>query len=496
MSIDYDENLLLGYVEDELGEADRRRVERWLADDPRLRSLVEGMAADRRRLRESPEPPAPAWIMEEVDRRLERSMLLETPPGEQGQRDVHQRFVFNRVAAYSALAALVLGALTIVLWSVVQLGGDKPAYPAASGPMAMDESAGDSDQTLRREAAEPTRERPAETESGPMMSKSGPAPTPPPAPPAAKAPPSPPVAADPAPVANKAGSSVPRTVEAATEQSVAARQLAAERGEVLRRPEPRQALPSQPTADAAPPRVVQVVVRTRDVDRSLSRLNYVADNIRDAQVQAEPVGGAAMQALAAEAANAQAHGREPVAMDFVRAIKRAKEASSDDRATLAQAAPASAEPRAPSTHARRADKAGSRFMYNLLVPSDQVDQAIELLHTEPNNGDYQQIIVQREREALAEGGVDAPDVLRNWPRLTPDYGNIIRQQLPLVASVGMVDIPVVIEPADGETDVADGGVEPAGANAAATIPPEPEESEAAANDALDSMPPAVAPPNE
>ena len=77
MSERYDENAIIAYVEGDLGPDDRARFERALGADAQLRSLVEDLLRQRRALREWPDEPAPAEVMEGVNQRLERDMLLE-----------------------------------------------------------------------------------------------------------------------------------------------------------------------------------------------------------------------------------------------------------------------------------------------------------------------------------------------------------------------------------------------------------------------------------
>ena len=71
----YDENLILGYVEGELDAAQSAQFEALLAQDPRLRGLVEAMRQDRLALRDLPDAMAPAEVMERVNLHMERAVL-------------------------------------------------------------------------------------------------------------------------------------------------------------------------------------------------------------------------------------------------------------------------------------------------------------------------------------------------------------------------------------------------------------------------------------
>lgn len=111
----YDQNLLLGYVEGDLSPADAARVEKLLADDPRLRTLLEAMRCDRQALRAMPPEAVPAGLMEQITLRLERRMLLDEPtPVEQTRRD-RQTFRLHRTLIYSGLAAMILISAGVVL---------------------------------------------------------------------------------------------------------------------------------------------------------------------------------------------------------------------------------------------------------------------------------------------------------------------------------------------------------------------------------------------
>lgn len=148
----YDENLLLGYVEGELGEADRSTVEAWAEADPRLRQLLRNMASDRRAMRRIEAPTPPAWLMDEVDRRLERSMLLDEAPIETPIGREPPRRVAGRIGMGVAVAAMVVLSAGVIVVSLWNLGGDRIAVDEdgearGSGAVAMNDPAPETDAT-------------------------------------------------------------------------------------------------------------------------------------------------------------------------------------------------------------------------------------------------------------------------------------------------------------------------------------------------------------
>ena len=104
----YDEELFLGYLEDDLTQEQRDRFERELTADPRLFSLVNQMRKDRAALRDLEPQRAPPELMEPVNQRLEREMLLGKVASPEMGSIRTRRFTLGRVTAISALAAMVL----------------------------------------------------------------------------------------------------------------------------------------------------------------------------------------------------------------------------------------------------------------------------------------------------------------------------------------------------------------------------------------------------
>lgn len=129
MTKPYDEQLLLDYIEGNLSPSQRADLERRLQDQPQMLSYLRDMTADREALANLPEPEAPAWIMDEVDRRLERSMLLDfNGPGVDSVVD-RQRNVVRRIAMLSGLAAMFLITGLVVGYSLWGFGD--PGMPVA-----------------------------------------------------------------------------------------------------------------------------------------------------------------------------------------------------------------------------------------------------------------------------------------------------------------------------------------------------------------------------
>ena len=139
---EYDENLLLGYLEGDLDGPGVAKVQAWMRADPQLEQLLRQMIADRQAMRSMPDPPAPGGLMEQVERQLERAMLL----GPQMQDEAvaaHQRFKIRRWAMAAAVAAMLAVVTGWVAWSVTPAGrwtpqvvvdSSKPQPPAQPRP--------------------------------------------------------------------------------------------------------------------------------------------------------------------------------------------------------------------------------------------------------------------------------------------------------------------------------------------------------------------------
>lgn len=121
----YDQDLLLDYLEGEL-DADRRaKLDAMLAEDPQLAALLSEMAMDRAALRSLPEAQAPAELVHDVTKTLERRMLLDEPiddigpiplsRGRGASAEPTRSISWGRVVGLTGLAASVALAAGIVV---------------------------------------------------------------------------------------------------------------------------------------------------------------------------------------------------------------------------------------------------------------------------------------------------------------------------------------------------------------------------------------------
>src|SRR5690554_2248415 len=104
----YDSNLILDYIEDELPPAERAGFEQLLVQDRELRLLVDQLLEDRRLLRQMPAEKAPLEVLDRVQQRMERNMLLDAPAPSVGDTRVERRLRIGRLVVYGSLAAMVL----------------------------------------------------------------------------------------------------------------------------------------------------------------------------------------------------------------------------------------------------------------------------------------------------------------------------------------------------------------------------------------------------
>ncbi len=159
----YDEALLLAYVEDELSSQQRQRIEQILADDPRLRHLLDEMRKDRQALRSLSQPDSPPWLLDQVNENLERAMLLGEATGEIKAAVHHRKNRLRQLTLIGSLAAMLLIASIIVIRPLLYNDpGDiafKPInrdtdslsdHAPASDVLAMGQTATPSDNAERR----------------------------------------------------------------------------------------------------------------------------------------------------------------------------------------------------------------------------------------------------------------------------------------------------------------------------------------------------------
>ncbi len=135
----YDEQTLLGYIEGDLSPPQREAFEGLLASDPKLQRLVTQLCADRDRLRHLPPEPAPPALMDQVDRHLERTMLLDTLEPEAQVVTQKRGLRMRRWVAYSGLAAMVMVSAAFVVSTLVdrklydQFTSSAPTKTAGAG---------------------------------------------------------------------------------------------------------------------------------------------------------------------------------------------------------------------------------------------------------------------------------------------------------------------------------------------------------------------------
>lgn len=408
MNANYDENLLLGYVENDLSDDDRATVEKWMRQDARLASLLKAMADDRNALRDMPEPAAPPWLMDDVDRGLERTMLIDASATDIDTSNIEQQYNARRIFVGLAAAASILIAAGVVIWSVIGPNNERVAFQPHRDEVAMDEGSADTDDTMDDVDAAP----PITISKGAGRNDGSPEPA---TEPIGKVGPSTASNEFVPPGASKAG---PVT-------TVQQRSQTANQGAALEQ----LVLPNDPADEP-----VSIVVQTRDVDRSVEQLSFVAKNIDRALVEPYDYNG------------------DPWPY-----------APEDAQAAPNQVADATVQQQQPQATAAPGQQTQQRFQqtgimahrtaytYNLILPADQLDKAVDLLANGSTGTkiEYQDVNLNRFGEARRYESL--ANARRNWPRQTPDYGDILRQQLPLEPTgqaekaAEQVIVPVIIE---------------------------------------------------
>lgn len=113
----YDQDMVLAYLEGELPEAQRAQFEAQLAQDDRLRRLVEQLQQDRTALRGVAAEEPPDHLLDDVNEQLARRMLLGPVADEPVNATRHhrgRRITFARTLIYSGLAAVLLLSTAVV----------------------------------------------------------------------------------------------------------------------------------------------------------------------------------------------------------------------------------------------------------------------------------------------------------------------------------------------------------------------------------------------
>lgn len=132
----YDEEMFLEYVEGELPIDRRIAFEKLMLEDPRLRNLVAQMVLDRHRLRTMPDEQPPEGLMDVVNERLERAMLLGGAPESypiHARVAARSRFRWGRLVALSGVAAMFLAVAGVFVITLVQLANDAPIQTSGLG---------------------------------------------------------------------------------------------------------------------------------------------------------------------------------------------------------------------------------------------------------------------------------------------------------------------------------------------------------------------------
>jgi hypothetical protein len=108
---------LCAYIEGELDEAGRQEIERHLESHPNHRRLITELTATRDLLRYLPREQAPVDLAEAFNAQLERSALLDAPPGESGAATIRANFL-PRLLAMAAIVLLTCGLGAIVYFAL------------------------------------------------------------------------------------------------------------------------------------------------------------------------------------------------------------------------------------------------------------------------------------------------------------------------------------------------------------------------------------------
>jgi len=501
MRSDYDESLLLGYVEGELSDGERRKVESWMQDDPRLEALLRGMTRDRQALRDEPTPDPPDWLLDDVHHGLERSMLLD-PKADQAAVVVRQRHVVRKLLAGFAVAAMVLLACGVVLYSVMKINNEPVEWPntvadATSKPQPEPrrEEATDGSRNAVADTAKPPAAPPADESAADLPESLAEA-----HPQAPRA--LPPQAREAEGETDTDAAEPPVLADAAARTMEAADAETDIEADMMVDPAPDQAAQA-PTVALAPRRTEQpafgLAQRREQIAGESSTGDADATDALDADLMAfgrrlevEQSKGAAAGADRTETLEAPpvnfglVHGEpsgRPMQLrvrteDLGRSIRRLNEVAGRlDRASLTAATviyageSADDEPTPPRLGSDTAKpsmdptiaspRKAQPLVYRLVLPAGQLPQAIDLLQS-PDGG-YQRVDIESRPSADS-----VAEVYRElWPRTEPDYQRILRARLGELDTddstrAETLEIPIIVErqarvdpavpPADADQD--------------------------------------------
>ncbi|MEM7625637.1 MAG: hypothetical protein AAF333_08415 [Planctomycetota bacterium] len=137
----YDPILLLDYVEGELPDDARQRVEAMLAEDPKLAELVRGMQRDRAALRGAERAALPRDLVSGALAQVEREMLLDEDvavPSPTVAAPVH-RFRLAPLLTYGGIAAVLALTATVVFQTLQSepAGHTEQAFAMSQDPAGV-----------------------------------------------------------------------------------------------------------------------------------------------------------------------------------------------------------------------------------------------------------------------------------------------------------------------------------------------------------------------
>ena len=426
MAKQYDENLLLAYVEEDLDSPQRAQVEQWMAEDDHLARVLRAMLADRHLLQDVDDPTPPGWVLDEVEQHLERMMLVDSPPRDARAVVIRQRHAFRRVLVGLSVAAMFAVVAGVVVSSLMNIDDREVAMLEKVNQRGAGAGADrDEPDILTRARTEPSDLDDASTAPGLVRMQE-------------------PVRSSPAQGSRQAPSPQPTHADAAPVQPEAVM------------PQPAEAVAGAAAPEAAAP---------PDAANVISGLPHpqvhagVGDTREHLLQQPPPV---TMSPIAELLSTIRRIQEDPTMAPQYELHVAARDAAAVERWMKQQAAAAQSDavrrdavPLQLKT-ARQPKAKGDGPQprhFELTLPVDRLDDLAQELLRDPS-----QVKVRLERRAvLAAGELPAPAGAQKpqpvWPSLEPDYGQFLQQQLPEFASPQAapappvkITLPLVIEP--------------------------------------------------
>jgi len=437
----YDENLLLAYVEGDITDEQLARVRQWTADDPKLAALLRQMASDRASLAAMPDPPTPDWLMDEVDRQLERSMLVDVGPREFADTAIAQRHVMRRIVLGTALAAMLLIVAAVVISSLtgVRSMGDFAFNDETQTPAPTPSETGDAES-----AVDPTSDQPAVATADPSETPEvKPSPVEPESQPEEPSPPAI-TKSDASPAAEGDKGETPEPPKVAEQAEPEMREPAAKPDQSAAPP------PGELLAGNGAPRHADLLPTPPGVKPEPAKPDKPNKPAPEARLAADDAMYNARQ-IRVQPALAQQMELRIVGRDLDKTIKQLNtliEKTQPD-ATVEQSLDTMKNPPAQP----EASSKVKRFI--LRVDPEQLPRFVAELQAARHNDNVQ----LRPRNLLAVGQLpgsgddDAVNIVGSpWPTLAPDYRSILQQQMPQPAAdeqgkTRAVQLPVTILPA-------------------------------------------------